>query len=1478
MEDNPSFQQATIKLWIMKGQGPVGISPHPNTQASEPELPVRSNIHEIMGLRALCCSRGDKGDDSPDPPARPGVPATAAINQVVDDTTAKYEQWQKGGLKIRRKDGNDIKLRDCSERILNAALQASDVITKAVSFDPTGKASTAWMVISFGMSIVQNRLDRRDAIFAASGYLAETLSYYTLIDVNYRNQNVGSDKNLDEALLRVYTAILEFTVEVKKGRDENEAKRTFQSVMALTDQPLQTLKDAINSQSVMAEKWASLAANLGDRKQATEHLAKTDAVLVGMKNLATKALTAEEEAQLNWMSDAPYSDHQRALQKKKTDDTGVWLLDLPEYNNWKTTPGSLLWLPGISGCGKSVLCSTVIQDIQADCSLDPSKFLGYWYFQFGVDATQNIDAMIRSLIRQLSRSPVASEVTKIWKDHHLKGSQPDTNAVSDVFDDLLSHLTSDVYLVFDALDECPENEESKERALVLDFFERLLERQGKEARVHILVTSRPEQDIKERLDQFSKIDLEAHLAEDVKTFVNSCLGKPPSTDGTRERRFRWAELQIMALERCRNEDQIRDTLKTIPQTLEETYRKVLDNIDSKDEELAREILMIICLSPVVFDAKTVANMVKLSVPDILVEICTTSFITLFDESVQLAHFSVQEYLIVPEEGGQHHPCQFSAASGHLYLTEKSVDIIFDQRMILNKTTAESKIPFLYASKHWHTHMTAAGGFDKLSPELQAKITRLFTDPVAYYNWVRAAESSSQDDEWSKLPQECQPAIQRASMLGLAQAVDSLLAQGADPLQSYKVKLDYDTYCDSFTVAANCGHFDTLQTLLAKGPTLNSRAVSMILAHIDHQKIGKANLASVLQRLWDLGLLRNQSPDAANSIDDRLLWFTMLNKHSAPEIMEVFIDWQQSGSVLMSPRVFLTAICENKDLFELLLERCEFHVSSAFLEELESKLEPTMGPALALLAIKRPDEFPVDEETLRMIVQTISMEEMTSLIQLRKSDLRVTSYVLERAVLNEKIFILLWPEREANTVITWMMINNSLANATHVTEVLGFIKEHMDPQMGLSEETIHELLSLTNEGVAALKMLLSPPSSSLPVSETLFEIICSHREAVDMVILLASKGFEILITEGVVRSAASNKFQAPEIVGHLLKLHGEPLPVTESVVIAAVQNSQSGADVLEILLQNTPTSLLTDQVFEEACQNRDAMLVLLNRRQDRLPIESILLRIADAPIQTRLPDFSSKDVLQLLLEQGLVNIDETVVETLAVKFYLLDALLSWKPDSPITAKALIAGANDSRSMRVMLEARGSRSNVPDDVLLAAARGYNGRDVVKVIEHRCGPINVTEELMRACIKKRDLQMMRWALERAPESLIAKFVAPDTWQEADLWANYTRCMVLAYLSKKTVSRISALKSVDLPFDLDQEVDLRLKELIDTRRAELAELAATDLASQLLIELCYNETIEQFWEDHQFEVTDRLIEATERNMVGDKEQLKLFLEKKRG
>lgn len=74
----------------------------------------------------------------------------------------------------------------------------------------------------YEIQVVQNRLDRRDAIFQSSEYLAENLAWFALLDANYRNQGVGSDQNVDQALLRVYSAILEFTSEVNKAQNENE--------------------------------------------------------------------------------------------------------------------------------------------------------------------------------------------------------------------------------------------------------------------------------------------------------------------------------------------------------------------------------------------------------------------------------------------------------------------------------------------------------------------------------------------------------------------------------------------------------------------------------------------------------------------------------------------------------------------------------------------------------------------------------------------------------------------------------------------------------------------------------------------------------------------------------------------------------------------------------------------------------------------------------------------------------------------------------------------------------------------------------------------------------------------------------------------------------------------------------------------------------------------------------------------------------
>ena len=157
--------------------------------------------------------------------------------------------------------------------------------------------------------------------------------------------------------------------------------------------------------------------------------------------------------------------------------------------------------------------------------MDPSRSLAYWYFQFGVNWTQSVNDLARSLIRQLSRSPLVSSVKDLWKEHHQKGSQPDSKAILAVLNDIISSISGQVYLVFDALDECPGNASLSQRESLLSLLTDLIEQH--KHKVHILATSRPEQDISQQLKEFSMFDLESYLAEDVKTFVTAATKRDP---------------------------------------------------------------------------------------------------------------------------------------------------------------------------------------------------------------------------------------------------------------------------------------------------------------------------------------------------------------------------------------------------------------------------------------------------------------------------------------------------------------------------------------------------------------------------------------------------------------------------------------------------------------------------------------------------------------------------------------------------------------------------------------------------------------------------------------------------------------------------------------------------------------------------------------------------------------------------------------
>lgn len=178
----------------------------------------------------------------------------------------------------------------------------------------------------------------------------------------------------------------------------------------------------------------------------------------------------------------PWTNHASARQHHES-QTGSWLLKSTQYTNWKTGTVSHLWMYGKAGCGKTILSSTAIDDIRDTCEKDADISYAFFYFSFSDKRKQSDSDLLRSLIVQLGwREPGLSMLLQAYKN--TKSSVPGPDELEKI---LLASIRpcAIVYLVMDALDECPEDHEARQR--VLERIEKLT--QGA-SNVKILATSR----------------------------------------------------------------------------------------------------------------------------------------------------------------------------------------------------------------------------------------------------------------------------------------------------------------------------------------------------------------------------------------------------------------------------------------------------------------------------------------------------------------------------------------------------------------------------------------------------------------------------------------------------------------------------------------------------------------------------------------------------------------------------------------------------------------------------------------------------------------------------------------------------------------------------------------------------------------------------------------------------------------------------
>ena len=144
--------------------------------------------------------------------------------------------------------------------------------------------------------------------------------------------------------------------------------------------------------------------------------------------------------------------------------------------------------------------------------------LAYFYFDFrDKDKKQDLRNFITSLLVQLSAcsSPCCEIISRLYSSHGKGTQQPSNGALTNCLREmLLVAAEQPVYIIVDALDECPNFDEcpdsgmSTPREDVLDLLENLV-RLGL-LNLRICVTSRPEIDIKMALEQLPHSSVSLH--------------------------------------------------------------------------------------------------------------------------------------------------------------------------------------------------------------------------------------------------------------------------------------------------------------------------------------------------------------------------------------------------------------------------------------------------------------------------------------------------------------------------------------------------------------------------------------------------------------------------------------------------------------------------------------------------------------------------------------------------------------------------------------------------------------------------------------------------------------------------------------------------------------------------------------------------------------------------------------------------------
>ncbi|KAF4461456.1 hypothetical protein FALBO_11750 [Fusarium albosuccineum] len=531
-----------------------------------------------------------------------------------------------------------------------------------------------------------------------------------------------------------------------------------------------------------------------------------------------------------WLSPSDYSANANLARKHRHPGTGTWLLNSPAFQEWKLGSRQHLWLYGLAGCGKTILSTAILDYL---LPIDTHITLAF-FFDFNDTRKQKLEDLLRSLASQLYHTgrEAARRLGDLFTSHDDGRRQPDMATLSAYINTVMQTIGR-VVVIIDALDECTTREE------LLQWIGGLAT-----SNVRFIVTGRPEADFQRELPRSFEerncvsLDKQA-INADIRSYVVATLEQKTSfvekklsqdlLDEIRDKigngadgMFRWAACQLDSLARCLSPKAIKTALKSLPRDLNETYRRMLQDIPPEYKSNAIRLLQFLVYTKRPLTVSEAIEVIATQIDqepqgfDVDARLCQEadvlrccpSLVLIAEvtqygrtiEELHLAHFSVKEYLLKQ--------AKFDLESASIIITRTCLTYLTDIEG--DHSTIRNDFPMArYAAESWFHFAVSA----EIELGIVQAAVRFLRDETTFQRWGRLYQS---DRSWGD-----EPGPPRASRLyytclgGLLNVARNLVREGAD------VNAQGGDYGNALQAASFMGHQGIVQLLLDRGADINA---------------------------------------------------------------------------------------------------------------------------------------------------------------------------------------------------------------------------------------------------------------------------------------------------------------------------------------------------------------------------------------------------------------------------------------------------------------------------------------------------------------------------------------------------------------------------------------------------------------------------------------------------------------------------------